>query len=125
MVLSDSDPASPQLIPVAGSITVVSLSSSKLAFAGQAVGTTSPPQTVTLTNLGGTPLNFGGIGLGGTNPGDFSETNNCGTSIPGNSSCTITVTFQPTATGIRTAVVIINDDGGGSPQRVGLSGKGT
>jgi hypothetical protein len=32
--------------------------------------------------------------------------------------------FTPTATGSRVGTLGINDDGGGSPQVVGLSGKG-
>jgi hypothetical protein len=36
-----------------------------------------------------------------TASGDFAQTNNCGSSVPGNGSCTINVTFTPTTTGDR------------------------
>ena len=124
MVISDSDPASPQTVALRGSGTVVSLSPTKLSFGKQAVATAAS-QIVTLTNVGSTQLSFGGMSIVGTNPGDFSQTNTCGTSIAGQASCTITVTFKPTATGTRGAVVSISDDGGGSPQKVGLTGTGT
>jgi Abnormal spindle-like microcephaly-assoc'd, ASPM-SPD-2-Hydin/Beta-propeller repeat len=125
MGISDSDPASPQAIPLSGSGTVVSLSPNKLVFGNQPVGTTSAPQNVTLTNTASTQLNFSGIHITGVNHADFSETNTCGTSIAAKASCTITVTFTPTATGTRKAAVSVSDDGGSSPQTVGLTGTGT
>jgi hypothetical protein len=125
MVISDSDPGSPQTVSVIGTGTVVSLSPTRLSFAGQAVGATSSPQEITLTNVGGTQLAVFGISITGTNGGDFSETNTCGTGIAAKASCTITVTFKPTATGTRKAAVTISDDGGGSPQKVNLTGMGT
>jgi Bacterial Ig-like domain (group 3)/Abnormal spindle-like microcephaly-assoc'd, ASPM-SPD-2-Hydin/Beta-propeller repeat len=123
--ISDSDPASPQAIALSGTGTAVSLSTSKLSFGDQAVGTTSPPQNVTLTNTGSTRLNFTGISVTGLNKANFSETNTCGTSIAAKASCTITVTFTPTVTGTVKAPLVISDDGGGSPQYVNLTGTGT
>jgi hypothetical protein len=123
--ISTPDPASPDPVALIGAGTVVSLSTAKLSFGDQAVGTTSPPQHITLTNTGNTQLNFKGVSITGTNPGDFYETNTCGTSIASKASCTITVTFKPTATGTRKAAVSIYDNGGGSPQKVTLTGTGT
>jgi two-component sensor histidine kinase len=40
-------------------------------------------------------------------------------------SCTIQVTFKPTATGARRAVLAFSDNGGGTPQKVTLAGTGT
>ena len=125
LAISDSDPASPQAIPLIGVGTVVSRSPTALSFGMQPVGTTSAPKNVTLTNVGSTPLNFTGISVTGTNAGDFSQTNTCGTSIAGGASCAITVTFKPAATGTRRAAVSISDDGGGSPQKVFLTGEGS
>jgi len=123
--ISTPDPASPDAVRLNGGGTLVSLSTSKLTFGHLAVGTTSPAQSVTLTNIGSTQLNFTGITITGTNATDFSQTNTCGTSIAGGANCGITVTFKPTATGTRKAVVSISDDGGSSPQKVFLTGTGT
>jgi NAD(P)H-hydrate repair Nnr-like enzyme with NAD(P)H-hydrate epimerase domain len=60
----------------------------------------------------------------GADPGNYSQTNTFGTSIAAHASCTITVTFAPTATGSRTATLSIADSGGGSPQKLGLTGTG-
>jgi hypothetical protein len=123
--ISTPDPASPDAVLLNGGGTVVSLSTLNLAFGHLVVGTTSPPQSVTLTNTGNTQLIFTGIAITGTNANDFSQTNNCGTSIPAKANCAITVRFKPTATGTRTGSLSISDDGGASPQRAFLVGTGT
>src|SRR5207245_2467078 len=73
--IRSSDPGSPNAVALNGTGTVVSLSTSKLSFGDQAVGTASPPQSITLTNVGNTQLNFTGISITGTNAGDFSQAN--------------------------------------------------
>ena len=76
------------------------VSTSGLHFGPVDVGA-SVSQTLMLTNTtaGTLPL---------TNPsgsGDFSATTTCGTGIPAQSSCTVTVTFTPSATGPRTGTL--------------------
>jgi hypothetical protein len=78
-----------------------------------------------LTNAGKTSLSVSQITITGADAEDFSQTNNCGSSVPAGGSCTMKVVFEPTATGQRTAKLTISDDGGGSPQTVTLSGTGT
>ena len=80
---------------------------------------------MTMTNVGTTTLTINGISLTGTNAGDFSQTHTCGGTLGAKASCTISVTFHPSATGTRNADVSISDNGGGSPQKVPLSGTGT
>jgi hypothetical protein len=79
---------------------------------------------VTLTNVGSTLLSITSISFAGTNPSDFSQTNTCGTSVVAGGSCTLTLTFHPTATGTRSASISITDNGGASPQSISLSGVG-
>jgi hypothetical protein len=93
-----------------------------LGFAQQAIGTTSPPQTVTLTNTGTATLNISNITVTGANAGDFAQTNTCSSSLAVNASCQVSVTFTPSAAGIRTAAVSIADNGPGNPQAVPLTG---
>src|SRR5258706_14404715 len=123
--ISDSDLGSPQSVTLSGTGAAVLLSPKKLLFGNQPVGTTSAPKTVTLTNLGNTQLNFFDLRIIGKSRMDFSQTNNCGASIAAHTSCTITVTFTPTAIGARGGTVRITDDGGASPQKVALKGTGT
>jgi hypothetical protein len=103
---------------------VVSLSPTSLNFGKRQTGSPSSPQTVTLSNTGNVTLNVATVSITGTNPGDFSQTNNCGSSVSAGNSCAISVTFTPTATGTRTASVTISDSAPDSPQTVSLSGTG-
>jgi hypothetical protein len=95
-----------------------------LNFGNQTVGITSASQVSTMTNSTGATLTIASINLTGSNSTDFSETNTCGTSIPAGGSCSITVTFTPSATGARTAVVSITDNAPVSPQTLPLTGTG-
>jgi hypothetical protein len=103
----------------------VSLSPNTLNFGNQQVGTKSPPQPVTLQNVGGTALKINQISIGGTNSNDFTQTNNCPTSLPAGASCTIKVVFAPKAQTQDSASLDLRYQGVGSPQSVALSGTGT
>jgi hypothetical protein len=104
--------------PIAG------LSPSAVTFNPQPVGTTSSQQSVTLTNNGTSALSLSNVAITGSNSGDFSQTNNCPASIAAAGSCQINVTFTPTATGPRSASLVLTDDAPASPQTVALSGSG-
>lgn len=124
VTIVDSASSKPQVIELLGAGTVVSFSPATLTFASQKVGTTSPKQKVQLTNTGKTSATFTDMAVHGFDFQDFAETNDCPSSLGAGSSCTITVTFTPTKTGSRTAFVYTYDSGGGSPQRLPLSGTG-
>src|SRR5207253_2131251 len=75
-------------------------------FGGQNVGTTSAAKVVTLSNPSGTALTITSIGFTGTSSGDVGHTNQSPISpstLAANATCTINVTFTPTATGSRSA----------------------
>ena len=99
-----------------------------LTFASQAVGTASSTQTVTIANSGTGTMNVANITFGGTDPGDFQIAGGTcsGTSfsLAPTASCTLLISFAPTAFGSRTASVSITDDVSGSPQAIPLSGTG-
>jgi len=124
VTISDSASSKPQVIELSGAGTVVKLAPTKLAFGDQKVGTQSGPQKVTVSNEGTAPLSLTLIYVGGTNWHDFSESNNCPSSLNAQASCTVTVTFDPIKTGTRSAVLGFSDNGGGSPQTVTLTGTG-
>jgi DNA-binding beta-propeller fold protein YncE len=85
-----------------------SASPTSVVFGNQTVGTTSAPQTVTLTNNGSaaepieTPIN-------GYNGSDFAEASDCPSELGAGASCTISITFTPTARGSRTGLLVLND----------------
>jgi trimeric autotransporter adhesin len=129
VVVTDNAADSPQSIALTGTgvatAAVVSLNPTSLTFTSQNTGTTSAAKTVTLTNTGNATLNITSIAVGGTNPGDFAQTNTCGTSVAASGTCTISVTFSPTAAGARAASVLLADNANGSPQSIPLTGVGT
>jgi hypothetical protein len=104
-----------------GGPATLSTNPSSLTFAGQAVNTTSAAQTLTVHNTGTVPASLGSIATSG----DFSQTNGCGTSIAANASCTVSVSFRPTAPGTRTGSLTITSNASNSPTTVALSGTGT
>lgn len=99
------------------------LTPATLPFGTQALGTTSAAQSITLTDSGDAPLAISDV----TASGDFAiGTNSCGTSLAVGASCTVTVTFSPSAFGNRTGTFTVTDNAPttGSTQTVALSGNG-
>jgi len=93
----------------------------------QLVNSSSSPQTVTLTNHGTTALTGAGISVSGTNPGDFTVTNTCSTpsfSVAAGGTCTISVSFNPTAASTRTAQINIAESADANPLVIALTGTG-
>ena len=128
--IADNAANSPQIVALsgtgtAGTPTVTISPATPLTFAGQLVTTTSTAQVVTVTNTGTAPLVFGAQAITVSN--DFAQTNTCnGATIAVNATCTISVTFVPTATSNnpRTGTLSIANNATGSPQTVALSGTG-
>ena len=120
LTFSDYAENSPQTVTLSGTgvAPAVSLSATSLTFSSQSVSTTSAAQSVTLTNTGNGTLSNLTINASG----DFAQTNNCGGSVAASGSCTINVTFTPTANGNRTGALTLVDNASGSPQTVNLSG---
>ena len=124
--VTDDAQNSPQTVALSGvGISDITLSPKTIDFGNQKVHTTSVPIPVALKNISGRTVTIRQIKITGTNAEDFAQTNDCGHSVPPKGQCTIMATFTPTAKGHRSAQVSVNDDGGGSPQKVLLSGVGT
>jgi hypothetical protein len=102
----------------------------KLKFPKTTVGSTSKPKNVRVSNPKGSKKHPGTevqIELI-SDPGVFAQTNNCpiwpAGSLAAGASCTISVTFTPSAAGRQTATLTITDNARHSPQTVRLSGTG-
>lgn len=109
-------------IPVTVLPPALTVSPTSQTFPNQPVSTTSPNQSLTLKNAGKNALRI----LGVTPVGDFAETDNCvsPTPLPSGSTCTINVTFLPTAIGVRPGAINITDSLTPVPVSVSLSGTG-
>lgn len=120
-VVANGIPSAPVAITVGvSSGATATLSPTGLAFGSATVGSTSAAQSVSLKNNGPGLLTIGSV----TVSGDYGQTNNCGTLASG-SSCTLSVTFHPTATGTRTGALTVADNASNSPQSITLTGTGT
>src|SRR6266478_4715886 len=120
--VTDNADASPQTVSLTGTgiAPAVSFAPTSLSFQPQLVGSTSAPQNVSLKNIGTGTLIITSI----STTGDFAQTSNCGSSLAAGASCSIAVTFSPTAAGTRTGSLLVADNASGSPQSVTLSGSG-
>ncbi len=107
----------------------VTVTPSTYSFGNHPVGEAIAPKLVTLTNTQTVPLTISSIAIaGGTAPGDYTWGGNCPISpkqLAAGRSCTITVTFAPSALGSLTATLTVTDNASNSPQTVALSGTGT
>jgi hypothetical protein len=117
------------LIPVTGAPQVLSAGpTGLLQFGNQATGTTSAPLTVTVENTGNNFLNFNSLNFTATGP--FSVTGGtCEQETDGGYSpsetCTLTVTFAPTASGPQTGSISVASNALASPSSITLQGSGT
>ena len=126
LTFADSAANSPQTVTLSGSggatSSPVTLSASTLSFGTVTVGTTTAATTVTVTNHQTVSLSFTSIGITGA----FAIAGNtCGTGIGAGASCSVGVTFGPTAIGAATGTLTFADNATNSPQKVSLSGTGS
>lgn len=99
----------------------LTISPATLSFASTATGTTATAQTVTLTDSGTANLTISGL----TVSGDFQQSaTTCGAVLATGASCTVSVTFKPTALGARTGSLNVASTASGGTASVALSGTG-
>ena len=128
LVITDAASNSPQQIALSGKgVVQVSVTPSALSFGGITVGQTSATKVITVKNNLKTTLTFSGapFTFAGSDPGDFAQSaTTCGSALAALAHCTVSITFTPTAQGVRTAVLNVADSGNPSPQTANLSGTG-
>lgn len=78
------------------------------SFDATVVGKTGQVVDILLVNQGGSAGSYTLPSLTGPNPADFTATTNCAAIAP-KASCSITVSFKPTAIGNRVATMTVND----------------
>jgi hypothetical protein len=122
VTVTDNAAVSQQVLELSGSgVLPVTASPSHLTFSAQSVGTVSAPQTVTLSNNTNTTLENLAIEASA----DFSvTTNGCASTLPANSQCSFSVSFQPSQVGAVTGSLAVTDSAVTSPQVMNLSGTG-
>lgn len=103
----------------AASAPSVSLTPYALQYSSVPTGSTSQSQQVLLRNIGSAALT-----LSISVTGDFTKTDDCNSSVLAAGTCSVAVTFAPTAVGQRTGFLVFTDNSAGSPHTVALSGIG-
>lgn len=87
----------------------------------ESVSGATAAQSVTITNTGQTAAAVSGVSV---NSGDYSQSNTCGTSIAAGGSCTVSVTFRPSASGTRTGILTVSSNATNPSFTVSLTGMG-
>jgi hypothetical protein len=121
-ITNQPSPAADLLLKIAPSLGAPApiVSPSQVSFATENVGISSAATDVQVSNFGDAPLSVT-VSING----DFSETDNCSTAVPGGQRCDINVIFTPTAGGARSGALTISFGGSISSQTVSLSGSGS
>jgi hypothetical protein len=98
------------------------LSPNTVTFPNQQVGTQGGYVTITLTNIGNAGLSV----TGAITSGDFVATDHCsGMMVAVGASCSLEVSFAPTATGTRTGLLTVYGNVAGGQATATLTGVGT
>jgi hypothetical protein len=123
LAITDGAQNSPQTVALTGAATTssVSLTPASMTFLTQLIGTNSNSQPATLTNTGTSAVNITNIATSA----NYSQTNNCPTSLAAAGTCTINVVFTPTKAGAITGTLTVTDSAPNSPQTAALTGTGT
>ena len=125
ITITDNAANSPQVVNLSGTgATPLTLAPASIAFGNQTVGGTSPAKTVTVTNNQSTTLNFT-FAASGNYSAAGSGSSPCGASLGAKASCTISVTFTPTANGAINGAVTFSDSTIVKQQEVMLTANGT
>jgi hypothetical protein len=112
----------PLLTASAPAAPAMAINPSAVTYTAQQVGTASASVTITVTNTGNAVLVVSSV----VASGDFAQTNSCvGGPIAQNGTCSVQVSFLPSAAGMRTGLLTIYANVAGGQATASLSGIGT
>ena len=121
LVITDSAANSPQSVSLTGNgVIPITFSPAVINFPNQGINTPSAASSFTMTNNLSVPVSISGIATGT----GFAQTNTCGASIAAGTSCSVSVTFSPTAVQYYSSAVTITDSAPTSPQTLAITGNG-
>jgi uncharacterized protein (TIGR03382 family) len=113
--------------PTVTAAPAASVSPASLSFAATTVGQSASALSTTLSNTGNAALTVGTISVSGTAASDYSVSGGTcanGTSLVAGASCTVQVGFTPSASGTRSASLVIAHNATGGSSTVALAGTG-
>lgn len=100
------------------------ISTPRLAFEEQAVGSSSAAKTIKVTNQGNAALNFSKITLAGPDSTQFAQTNTCTAAIAPGAECNISVVYKPTVEGPKLAVLSLEGNFANAATVIGIVADG-
>jgi len=125
LTISASGTSTANSVSLYGRSTLGSVMSvpSDFTFADTMVGKSSSG-SIAVSNAGKLAISGVIFSLSGGNSSDFSFTPDQCSTISAGGSCTVSVTFTPSTTGARSALITINSDASNSPRTISLTGVG-
>ena len=130
LVISHNASGGSTTVPLSGTTLLrplISLSATTLAFGSTIINTDSSLQSVVVTNTGNIDLHLTSVSVVGANPADFTQVGSTcvsGSVVTATTSCTVTLKFDTSQLGARSASLQIVHDATGSPSSVALTGSG-
>ena len=126
VVTDDSSAGSTTALLSGTGVTTVYVLPFEIFYDGQAVGSTSAPQTATFTNTvdADAVASISSVTSVGNAAGDFLLNSACGATVVAGGNCTIGVTFKPTTAGPRTADLTVATSSPTGPFVAHLTGNG-
>jgi hypothetical protein len=106
-------------LPAEPTLTV-SVSRSGVFFPIEPLDTESLPTNIRITNNTQATVTISAPTISGNDPSNFTQTNDCGRTLDAGTACTLSLTFRPTASGTRTALLAVE----GTTQKIMLTGIG-
>ncbi len=125
LTIAENAADTPRTIPLSGTGAggSTSISPSGLSFGNVLQNTTTPAKLVTFKNATAAKLTINQTGMSGS--GDFTNTaTTCGATLDAGKSCTFSITFAPSAMGLRSGTLTITDSVDSNPVTVTFSGTG-
>ena len=90
------------------------------------IGDTTAPQALSIQNTGDATMNISGITIAGTDAARFAKSSQtCGATLAAGATCTVSVTFTPSAAGVFNAILHVADDALNNPHDANLTGTAT
>ncbi len=103
-----------------GLLSKMSVSPTSLSFGNQPLNMTSGLRPVTVTNTGTAPLTVSSVAASA----EYADTSTCTSPVNPGGTCTLNISFTPTALGTQTGTVTLNSNASNDPQVVNLTGNG-
>lgn len=128
IAISSNATESPVSLSLSGTggdaVGIIDIATSELSFGKQVVGSPAPSKRLVVANPGSATLTIGSILLSGTNVSSFSYAGACA-NIPAKTTCTLNISFVPSAVGSFNATLTINSNAYmASSVDIDLSGEG-